>query len=189
MADYVYDLSKDADMKKLYKLHNDYAKEITSDKFKKFIAEKCLKQLEIIMAKNLQSLPEYHVSTVMLDRYKQSNKYKISSNTITIYNDAMQTVGEMTWVSEKTKERYPEGISIASIIEYGTGLRGEDGEDWIVRLESPSKDKDGKWTFKKDGTVYKKVSGLEGRFIYEKLLKSVEKYFEIWFEEYFERLK
>lgn len=189
MADYVYNLGKASDMKKLYNFYDNYAKEITSDNFKKFIAEKCIKQLEKIMSKHLHSLPEYHVSSDMLQRYKDSNSYEIHTDKIVIFNDAMLEPGEMTWVSEKTMQRYPEGISIASIIEYGTGLRGKDGEDWIVRLESPSKDKDGKWTFKKNGTTYKKVSGLEGRFIYDKLLKSVDKYFEIWFEEYFERVK
>lgn len=189
MADYVYNLASASDMKKLGNFFDRYAKELNSPQFKKFIAEKCIKELEKIMQKNLQSIPEYHVSTEKLIQYKENNKYEIKSKKIIIYNDTMQTVEEMYWLAEKTKDDYAEGISIASIIEYGTGMRGKNGEDWQVNLQSGRKNKDGSWTFKKDDITYKKVKGLEGRFIYQKLLDSIDKYFEIWFEEYLERIE
>jgi hypothetical protein len=189
MSKYVYDISKELDFKNLLLSIDDISKIFESEKFKKFVAEKCIKELETIMGENLNDIPEYHVSAEKVQEYKNNNKYEIGTDYVLIFNETNLTQGEMYWVSDKTKERYPEGISISYLIEYGTGLRGTAQDDWEVNVSSPSKRSDGKWTFKKDDIVYKKVSGLAGRFIYDKLLQVVENNMQSWIDEYLEKNK
>lgn len=135
----------------------------------------------------LQSVTDEDMPMSKLEEYKKNNVATVTKDYIEIKNDTMLTQEEMYWVSDKTKQRYPDGISIAYIIEYGTGLRGVEAEDWTINLPSPSKKSDGSWNFTRDGKKYIKVTGTSPKLVYLALRGEVEQRFEDWVLEYIER--
>lgn len=184
---YIYDITKEKDLQAFFEDIDEINNIFESMEFKKYIAQKCKKELDDIMERKLSDIPEYHVMSDKVEEYKKSHIFEVDGDFILrITNSTTLTQDEMYWVSDSTKARYPEGISISYAIEYGTGLRGFSQEDWQVNVPSPSKHPDGKWTFKRDGIVYKNVSGLSARFIYEELLEVVQEKFRGWTEDYIE---
>ena len=183
MANYTFDIKVDG-IEEILTDIDDIYKLFKKRKFKEFIATKCIETLQKICDGELSEIPDRYIHTPKLEEYKKNHKYEISSDYVEIYNSTILNPDEMVWVSDDTAIRYPDGLSIAHVIEYGTGLRGISSEDWDVNVPSPSKNKDGKWAFKKDGIVYKNQSGMEGKFIYLKLIQEVEKSFDNWVNEY-----
>ena len=183
MANYTFNIELSGieelidDIDNIYKLFKDKS-------FKMFIAEKCLESVRKISDRELNNISDADVLSSKLDEYKQNHKSEIGDGYIEISNSTILTPDEMEWVSESTKSRYGDGLSIAHVIEYGTGLKGTSDEDWEVNVPSPSKHKDGTWTFIKDGILYLNQSGMQGRFIYLKLIQEVEKNFDNWVDEY-----
>lgn len=189
MAKYVYDITKDADLKKILLIFDEYEKVFKTKKFKNFIANKCIKELRKIMSANLNNFGEGEEHSVFknkLKEYKKNNIKEIGDDYILIYNETILTQEEMTWVSEKTRSNYPNGISISKIIEYGTGLQGTSQDDWQVNVNNHNSS----WSYKDPDNEgrYKHTSGIEGRFIYYKLLQSVEENFEQWVLQYWFKL-
>lgn len=162
-----------------------------SNKFKEFIAEKCLDEVKTITNQKIGSLDLYKdgIGALEKDKYVESHHKEVTGKSITIYNDAMLEQDEMTWVSEKTRKRYPNGISIAKIIEWGTGIKGIEADDWQVNVPSPSKHKDGTWTFKRDDNIYKNIAGSSPQLIYLQLEDSVRQKFSSWVDEFLKRRK
>lgn len=184
MSNYVYDLSKEQDVKKLFKELTNLETLFTSKKFKNYIANKCLEELAKLN-NTLGSFgqgEEHDVFLAKIEEYKRNHKKEIGDDYIIIFNDTTLEQSEMTWVNENTKIHYPEGISIAYIIEYGTGLLGTSQEDWQVNVNNHASS----WSYKKDNRLYR-TSGISGRFIYGKLLEIIKLNFEKWVNEYIER--
>lgn len=157
----------------------------TSKKFKDFIGKKCLKVLDTLMSTDLGTFNEHSVFDAKVEEYKQNCKYKIEDDYIILYNKTILTQDEMTWVSEKTKQNYSEGISIAHIIEYGTGLLGDSTpeDDWIVNVNNYTKS----WSYKDPDDKVRHTQGIEGRYIFNKMMEQVEKDFSKWVDEYIEK--
>ena len=91
-------------------------KMIQSKSFMQFLGNKCLKELKNIIDKssaNYEYIPQ-------MSEYKSNNKKEVGQDYVRIYNDSMV---DMTGISEKTLARYPEGLSLAKLIEFGTGIR------------------------------------------------------------------
>lgn len=168
----------------LYKELYDLPKIFKSRNYKKFIAEKCIKELNGIMEIKLNDQSSGLSEDIEIKKYRDGNEYEIGGDYILISNDSTLSQGEMYWVSEKTKERYPDGISIAYLIEYGTGIMGISNEDWQVNVPSPSKRKDGSWAYKRDGVLHKKVFGSSPKLIYTTLMQKVEENIQDWTIEY-----
>lgn len=183
MAKYVYDITKDADLKKLNAFFDNLEKIFTSKKFKNFIADKCLDELDSIMANNLSNFGdgEEHSGFISkVEEYKRNHKKEIGNDYILIYNETILTPEEMTWVSEKTKSNYPDGLSISKVIEYGTGLVGSPQDDWEVNVNNHNKS----WSYIDSDDKLRHTQGISGKFIYLKLLQTVQKEFENWVIEY-----
>lgn len=184
MSNYVYDASKDSDIKKLKKELLEISGLFNSKKFKNFIADKCLFELALF-TQDMGSFSrgeEHSVFLKKVEEYKRNNKKEIGDDYIIIFNETTLEQSEMYWVSEKTIQNYPNGISIAYIIEYGTGLLGTSQEDWQVNVNNHN----GSWSYKKDEKIYH-TSGISGRFIYQKLLERVKLKFEKWTDEFLEK--
>lgn len=189
MPKYVYDITNDKDLQGLISDIQSIQSIYNSMEFKKFIGKKCEKELQKIMDERLSYLPDYHVMQDKLEEYKKNHLFEYGDDYILrIHNSTNLEQDEMYWVSEETRERYPEGISISYIIEYGTGLMGDSQDDWQVNVPSPSKHKDGTWSFERDGVVYVNVAGYEGKYIYQRLLDAVMDNFGVWTFEYLEKL-
>lgn len=185
MAQYEFDISKDRDFKELIESIERIEKAFDSKDFLEFLANKCLKALNVIMLDNLNGYDEHSVFESKLDEYRDNNKYEILDNGILIYNDTNMGQNEMWWVSPKTRENYPDGISIAYIVEYGTGIKGTSQDDWQTEVHAYP---NGEWRFVNPDTGFLKYStGSEGRFIYQKLLEEIEREIGVWVDEYYEK--
>lgn len=189
MANYVYDLMKSGDFKKLEEDLLDIHKIFETNEFKEFVANKCLKELDLMSSSLLSNISEANVPADKLEEYKNNHKKEIGKDYIEISNDTTLTQAEMVWVSEKTRERYKDGISIAYIIEYGVGIIGSEDDDWATNVPSPSKHADGSWSFRKNDNLYLNVDGFNGKFIYQRLLDIVEDKFEDWVYEYIDLME
>lgn len=184
-----YDLLDAKDLREVVGFFTEISSLPKSAEFREFIANKCKNSLENIMNSSLSGISEENILATKVSEYRIKHVYDYSGDIfLTITNDTTLEQDEMYWVSEKTKERYPEGISIAKIIEYGTGLMGTSSEEdnWQVNVPSPSKHQDGSWTYKRDENLFINVIGMEGKFIYQKLLDIIEDNFEEWTVEYLE---
>ena len=169
----------------LYKELNDIGKMFNSKKFKEFIGNKCLKVLDTLMQSKLGTFNEHSVFDEKVEEYKKNCKYKIDEDYIIIYNETILTQDEMTWVSEKTKKNYPNGISIAHIIEYGTGLLGDNTpeDNWLVNVNNYANS----WSYKDPEEKIRHTQGIEGRYIFNQMMEEVEKNFSNWVDEYIEK--
>ena len=176
------------DIKDLYNVKaldaelNKFSKIFNSSKFKNYIGEKCLTVLDKIIQSSLGTFNEHSIFDAKVEEYIKNCKYKLENDYIVIYNETTLTQQEMTWVSEKTKENYPEGISIAYIIEYGTGLLGESNseDEWQTNVNNYKSS----WSYKDPEGNIRHTQGIEGRFIYDKMMQEVEINFADWVDEF-----
>lgn len=164
---------------------NDLNNLFNSKDFKEFIGKKCLKVLDELMQEKLGTFDEHSVFDEKVEEYKKNSNYKIDGDYLVIYNKTMLTQEEMFWVSEKTKQNYSDGISISHIIEYGTGLLGDNvsEDDWLVNVN----DYANSWSYKDPNGKIKHTRGIEGRYIFNQMLEEVEKHFSEWVDEYIEK--
>lgn len=150
-----------------------------SASFKEFIKDKALDELNKIIQQRVNNFgdgEEHPIFIQKVEEYKKNNKTEIGSDYILIFNDTMLTYDEMTWVSEKTKINYLDGLSISYLIEYGSGLKGTSQSDWETNVNNHK----GTWSYiGSDDKIYH-TDGIEGRFIYDTLLQSVKNKFEEW---------
>ena len=103
------------DLKQLKELENRFSnleEMLNSEQFMIFLADKCMQELNKIIDKELRT-EEYETD------YRDNNNYETSKEQIRIYNDSMV---DLSIVSEQTLMNYPEGLSLAKIIEFGTGI-------------------------------------------------------------------
>ena len=85
---------------------------LNSEEFMIFLADKCMVELNNIIDTNLKT-EEYTTD------YRSNNNYETSKDQIRIFNDSMV---DLSNVSPKTLINYPEGLSLAKLIEFGTGI-------------------------------------------------------------------
>jgi len=155
----------------------------SSKPFKEFIADKCLNVLNDIQS---YSLGDYDADNTDISRYQNNHKVEYGNDYLLIFNDTNLDQGDMWWVSEETKEHYPDGISIAYIVEYGTGILGTSQDDWQTDINGHGNKG---WVYNNPNTGRPTwTRGMEGRFIYQKLLDRVKKDFGKWVLEYMEDL-
>lgn len=193
MSKYVYDLTKSSDVSELIK---DIQKDIDlfkNRKFKEFIAEKCLKELKDICDIVTFSMDfENSVFHEKVQEYEQSHKKVIGSNHVTIYNSTRLAQDEMFWVSTTTRENYPHGISIAKIVEYGTGIKGTSQDDWQTDVNGHGAKA---WAYYNPDSIngWEGASpiiwshGIEGKFVYQKLYDRIIENFEMWTIEFLDK--
>lgn len=87
-------------------------KSLSSIEYMQFIKEKCVIELNTIM-ENSMILQDWE------QHYKSSHHYQVSKDRLRIFNDSMVDLSEL---SEKTRSRYANGLSLAKLIEFGTGI-------------------------------------------------------------------
>lgn len=103
------------DIDSIKEMEKDFSKleqKLNSEDFMIFLAEKCMKELNTIIDKELRT-EGYETE------YRDNNKYETTKDQITISNDSMV---DLSNVSPETLINYPDGLSLAKIIEFGTGI-------------------------------------------------------------------
>ena len=106
------------DLKELKTLENQFSdlqRILQSEEFMNFLRDKCISELNDIINKK-DSANEY---APQMQEYRDSNKSEVTKDTIKIYNDSMV---DLSHVSEKTRLKYTSGLSLAKLIEFGTGI-------------------------------------------------------------------
>lgn len=195
MKVYSYDLDKDG-FDKLKKDLSDMKRSITTQKFKKYLAKKCLDELVEIQKKSLSTINTDE--DVVASEYMNSNHVIIGNtndDTIFIYNDAMIDVSAKT-MSESKKLNYPNlTLSLAKLVEYGMGYTGlaftphqEEVEDWLYDIgENP----DGTlghgsagWYYKDNSGQTRWSNGFAGRMIFYQLKEHIKEKIMDWIAEY-----
>ena len=85
---------------------------LDNKEFLEFISKKCLDEVRRITDQRLRT-ENYSTD------YRAKHKRKISGKRITIRNDSQV---DLSHLSEETRARYAGGLSLAKIIEFGTGI-------------------------------------------------------------------
>lgn len=151
-------------------------KELTKDiKFRKYIKNKCMKALKDVMRQRL---------VLNIDNYEANNKIADTEDGFIIYNDTMADLSEL---SDDTKQKYPDGFSVALAIEYGTGIVGQDNPKkgaWEYNLNEHVVG----WSYYKNGRFYG-TRGIEGMEIYRFTSEKIANEYKSWVIEYISSLE
>ena len=150
-----------------------------SKEMMEFLGDKCERTLYKITYDNLTTVEDLEVS-----EYSKNHQKEIKNNTITLSNGTMADLSEL---SSETLKNYPNGFSIAKAVEYGTGIIGSTSEASSIAPSDWEYDVNGHgekgWFYKKDGNIYW-TKGFEGRLIFYKTAKEIEKNARSWIFEY-----
>lgn len=92
---------------------------ISSPQFMDFLANKCIMELSKISNERLGGIKEDDVTYSEVDKYRSNHKVEVGKDYVRLSNDTMAEIGHL---SDRTLGNYPNGISIAKIIEFGTGI-------------------------------------------------------------------
>lgn len=102
---------------------------IASPKFMEFLAEKCIMELSRISNERLGGIKEDDVTYAEVDKYRSNHKVQISDKSVRISNG---TMADLSHLSDRTLNNYPDGISIAQLIEFGMGIpRNRRRRKWL----------------------------------------------------------
>lgn len=179
------ELSEDG-FKDFAKSLDKIGKKLDSDDFNKFLIEKCKKELDDIM-QNENVEEDKRGAEYIAGNHEESNK-----NYIRLYNDSeIDIESSTTFFSEVAKNSYPSKLSLAEMIEYGTGLIGSlyskgTGDEWQYAKRS-TRDYTKGWEWNNNGEP-EHTFGEAGRYIYFQLEERVRAHIDEWVAEYFDRL-
>lgn len=171
---------------KLISTTNKVKKALSSEEFNKFILGKCKEVLDLIL--EFENIASDEKAT----DYLEGNKTEITKNYVELYNDSEIDIPDAdTFFSEYAKQFYPIKLSLAELVEYGTGLVGAQsskgtGDEWEYMVNK-NRDYSEGWEWK-NGTHAEHTMGQEGRYIYFQLKETVEEHLDEWVEEYLERI-
>ena len=167
-------------------LNNKISYIFKSDAFYEYLGEKCKNALEMIQIAMINDVPD----DVEMSNYLSSNhfEYDKASKTLLMYNDATIDVASLdTFFSETSKERYPAKLSLAKMLEYGTGYIGastphqEEVENWEYDVNGHGVQG---WFYKgADGRAVW-TSGYEGKLIFFRTKEYIQKHISEWVAEY-----
>ena len=104
---------------KTLKDFNKLKSALASPKFMEFLAEKCIMELSRISNERLGGIREDDVTYEEVDKYRSNHKVQITEKSVKISNN---TMADLSHLSDKTLNNYPDGISIAQLIEFGMGV-------------------------------------------------------------------
>ena len=85
---------------------------LDSEGFMKFLGDKCIEEVKRITANKLRT-------ENFTTGYRSNHKRRVNGKTVTISNNSMVDLSEL---SPETLARYANGLSLAKIIEFGTGI-------------------------------------------------------------------
>lgn len=161
---------------------------LKGEEFRKFILNKAKAILQEIMENNDISTDDENTGD-----YVNGNKTEIGKDYVYLFNDSVIDVKNLdTFFNEDTKANYPENLSLAALVEYGTGLVGAQsskntGKEWEY-MTNPNRDYSKGWIWKgKNGSIVRTM-GKEGKYIYYELSEQVKEHLDEWVNEYLEKV-
>ena len=178
MATKVINLLDALDVQTLEKDLDKIAKTFSKKEFRKFIGDKCIKELRKISDEQLAGIDENDIAFSELIKYKMLHQMEVGEDYV-LFND---TMADLSHLNPETASKYPDGLSMAKLIEYGMGINGISQDDWQTQM-NPNRDYSKKWAYRRYGNLYMSL-GIEGKMIYDKLEKIVYRDFETWVDEW-----
>lgn len=189
---YTYNLSHDG-VQSLIKSLNKIKSAMLGDDFIEYIGKLAYRELEEQTVKSLNTdLEDEYIHT-----YRSNHTMKIDYNekSITLSNETMVDLSSLN-LSEETRANYPNGLSLAKIVEFGTGPAGAESEassqaeDWqynVNQSEHIKKYGSDKWAYVNQEGQVVWTRGVEGSLIFYKTKQAVEQKIESWVSEYLDR--
>lgn len=180
---YTYNLTP----KDLKRLQDDLSKikeSIFSREIKEFILEKMNLELQDILSTSLTEDIEDKEESNYLNHFKT----EIKGDSIIIYNDAEIDVAEkINEHSHFDLSKYPAKLSLAKIVEYGIGIRGENTnpkpseDEWEYDV---NKHGEKGWLYVDSNGNMQWTRGYEGRLIFYQLKTRTKNNIGKWVSEY-----
>lgn len=186
---YTAELSEESLLKLIMK-YKDISRILKSADFKEYLLKKCIEKRDYIMQeRNIEQIENESngANQEKVNAYINSNKTEISGNVIKLYNDAYFTNTQLThFFNEDNRDENYDGLSIAELVEYGSGLAGASsslntGTEWDYMSNYKG------WVYKGDDGEKVFTNGREGKYIYYFLSKAIEDNIEQWTNEYLEK--
>lgn len=174
--EYKIDIFDVDSLKLAEKLLSNLTENLKSEEFMIFLANKCMVELNNIIDKTLNT-EDYTTE------YRDSNSYQTSIDEIIISNDSMV---DLSQVSPKTLENYPDGLSLSKLIEFGTGILGTPNDEFAWETQvNPNRDYSKGWVYERNGNLYW-TKGQQGHFIYNQLREAILQNIDTWVKQYIE---
>lgn len=176
---YEYDLSI-KDMNELKKKISNLKQLINTEDFISYLCLKCYEVLNKVTKERLNSDEEgmyYH-------SYRTNHKKEIIDNDIYLWNDTMV---DLSSLSENTLANYPKGLSLAKIVEYGTGIVGADSEaskyakDWQYDVNNHGTKG---WFYVDSSGILHWTKGIPGKLIFYETKRRIEENIRQWVIDY-----
>ena len=135
--------------KNLEKDLEELAKTFTKKEFRKFVGDKCIEELRNISNEELAGIDENDISFSELIKYKMLHQMEVGEDYVLLFND---TMADLSHLSSETASKYPDGLSMAKLVEYGMGINGLPQDDWQTQM-NPNRDYSKKWAYRKHKKV------------------------------------
>lgn len=178
---YEYNLSE-KDIKALSNKIKELKKVLSGNEFVYYLSQKCYETLIKVTTDKLNSDDD----GMYFHSYRNSHQVQVDENDIYLWNETMV---DLSFVSEETRANYPNGLSLAKIVEYGTGIVGASSEaskfakDWQYDVNNHGN----KGWFYEDSTGTLHWSkGIQGRLIFYETKRRIEENVEKWITDYCE---
>ena len=176
---YEYHLSLD-DMKKFKKQMLKIKEALNSQEFIYYLANKCYELLNKVTSEKLNT----DELDMYIHTYRNNHQKKVIDNDIYLWNETMV---DLSSLSEETLENYPNGLSLAKIVEYGTGIVGSSSEaskyakDWQYDVNGHGEKG---WFYVDSSGVLHWTKGIQGKLVFYETKRRIEENIENWISEY-----
>lgn len=185
---YEIELSEES-LKKFSSTLSKIENKISGEDFSKFLLKKCNALLDEILQR--EDINEEQRA----GDYLAGNKNEIGKDFVQLYNDSVIDVASAdTWFNDYGKQFYDSTLSLAELVEYGTGVIGalysrNIGDEWEYEM-NPNRDYSEGWVWDNSSfpTSESPTLGQAGKYIYFQLQEEAEKHLEEWVGEYIDEL-
>lgn len=159
---------------------SNFKQSINSEDFINFLCKKSYETLNKVTNERLNSDEDgmyYH-------EYRTNHQKMISDNDIYLWNETMV---DLSSLSAETLANYPKGLSLAKIVEYGTGIVGASSEaskiaeDWQYDVNGHGTKG---WFYVDSSGVLHWTKGIAGKLIFYETKRRIEENISQWVIEY-----
>jgi hypothetical protein len=185
---YEIELSEES-LKKFSSTLEKIESKISGEDFSRFLLKKCNDLLSKIMER--ENIGEEQ----RVFDYLAGNKNNIGKDFVQLYNDSeIDIASQDTWFNDYGKQFYPSKLSLAELVEYGTGVIGSlysrnTGDEWEYEV-NPNRDYDKGWEWNNASypSSESPTLGQAGKYIYFQLQEEAREHIEEWVVEYIDSL-
>lgn len=148
----------------------------------KFISEKCYDVLLQVTRERL--IPDEDGNRT--HTYRNNHQMKVDNNTITLWNETVVDLDSLN-LSPETRANYPSKLSLAKIVEFGTGIVGANSqgakyaENWEYDVNNHGYKG---WVYVDENGQPRFTRGMEGKLIFYETKKRIEQNISSWLKEY-----